>query len=100
MVIYIDIDSTICTTPSTDADSLDYTQAVPWLDKIEKANKWYDEGHTIVYWTARGAITGKDWKQVTTDQLHAWGVRYHLLRFDKPFYDLFIDDKNINSQDW
>ena len=27
-----------------------------------------------------------------------WGVKYHDLKFAKPIYDLFIDDKNINSE--
>ena len=58
----------------------------------------YDEGNTIVYWTARGTGSGKDWKKVTEEQFKKWGVKYHELKFKKPNYDLFIDDKNINSE--
>ena len=57
MVIYIDIDDTICKNPK----QLDYSASIPIKENIEKANKLYDEGHLIVYWTARGSSTGIDW---------------------------------------
>ena len=38
--------------------------------------------------------------KLTKQQLEKWGVKYDELKFGKPFYDLFIDDKNINSKDW
>ena len=31
-------------------------------------------------------------------QFESWGVKYHDLKFGKPIYDLFVDDKNINSE--
>jgi histidinol phosphatase-like enzyme len=96
MIIYIDIDETICHSP----DKRDYSKSTPIQENIDKANKLYDEGHTIVYWTARGASTGMDWKIFTDHQLFMWGVRYHKLLFNKPLYDLFIDDKNMNVKDW
>jgi hypothetical protein len=37
---------------------------------------------------------------VTKAQFKEWGVKYHDLKFGKPAYDLFIDDKNINTRDW
>ena len=94
MVIYVDIDETICQTP----DSRDYTLSVPILDHIKKINRFYDSGHTIIYWTARGTVTGIDWREVTEKQFIKWGVKYHKLKFGKPAYDLFVDDKNINSE--
>ena len=93
MVIYIDIDETICNSP----DKPNYTNSTPIVVNIEKANKLYDEGNTIVYWTARGTQTGIDWTDVTKKQFSDWGVKYHDLKFGKPYYDLFIDDKNINT---
>jgi hypothetical protein len=96
MVIYIDIDETICNSP----DKSDYSNSTPIIENIEKANKLYEEGHTIVYWTARGSKSGKDWSSVTLDQFKKWGVKYHELKFGKPYYDLFIDDKNINTLNW
>ena len=96
MIIYIDIDNTICLSP----DKPDYTNATPIVENIEKANKLYDEGHTIVYWTARGTKTGINWSDITKNQFKEWGVKYHDLKFGKPYYDLFIDDKNMNVKDW
>lgn len=96
MVIYIDIDDTICISPNKP----DYHTSYPIYANIEKANKLFDEGHTIVYWTARGTISGKNWKDITEKQFKEWGVKYNEIKFGKPYYDLFIDDKNINTKDW
>ena len=93
MLIYVDIDETICESP----EDRDYTKAQPIKKRIEKINKLFDEGNTIVYWTARGTMTGIDWYQVTQKQFDIWGVKYHDLKMGKPAYDLFIDDKNIKS---
>lgn len=94
-IIYVDIDDTICVT-----DGTDYVDAVPLKYNIEKVNKLYDDGHHIVYWTARGTMTGIDWRRTTEQQFATWGVKYHELRFGKPAYDMFIDDKNINARRW
>ena len=96
MVIYIDIDDTICHSPNKP----DYTNSTPIIENINKANQLYNEGHTIVYWTARGTQTGLDWSEVTKKQFQLWGVKYHEIKFGKPSYDLFIDDKNMNTSDW
>ena len=94
MILYVDIDDTICTR----SEDLDYSKAKPLGERIDKINKLYDEGNTIVYWTARGTVTGIDWRDVTEEQFKKWCVKSHELRFGKPNYDLFIDDKNINSE--
>ena len=91
-VIFVDIDNTICV-----SSSMDYKKAVPLHNRIAKINQLYEEGNTIVYWTARGTQTGIDWHNVTKTQLQEWGVGYNELLFGKPSYDLFIDDKNIDS---
>ena len=96
MIVYIDIDETICKSP----EDRDYSKAEPIKENIAKANKLYEEGHTIVYWTARGTVTGLDWSELTESQFEQWGVKYHDLKFGKPYYDLFIDDKNMNTEDW
>ena len=94
MIIYIDIDETICMSP----ENRDYSQAEPIIKNIKKINKLYDEGNTITYWTARGTGSGIDWRNVTEKQFDKWGVKYHDLKFGKPIYDLFVDDKNISSE--
>jgi hypothetical protein len=90
VIIYVDIDETICFYE----DEREYPLAVPCQENIEKINKLYDEGNEIVYWTARGAISGLDWRKTTTNQLNEWGCRYHkLVMGTKPHYDLLICDK-------
>tara|TARA_R110001583_G_scaffold8506_34_gene40804 strand:+ start:49 stop:393 length:345 start_codon:yes stop_codon:yes gene_type:complete len=93
MNIFIDIDDTICRTPING----DYGQSEVIQDRVNKVNSLYDEGHVIVFWTARGSGTGIDWTDITQRQLEAWGVKYHQLMFGKPVFDVFIDDKSINS---
>jgi CMP-N,N'-diacetyllegionaminic acid synthase len=94
MIIYVDIDETICESD----ESRDYSLSSPIASNIKKINDLYDSGNTIVYWTARGTTTGIDWREVTEKQFSEWGVKYHDLKLGKPNYDLFIDDKNINSE--
>ena len=93
MIIFVDIDETICVSP----EDRNYSLAEPIERNIEKINSLYDLGHTIIYWTARGSGTGLDWKETTEEQFLKWGVKHHELRLGKPVYDLFIDDKNINA---
>ena len=97
MIIYVDIDDTICY--YVDGNNGNYKLAYPWPEKIKTINRLYDAGHTIIYWTARGTVTGIDWTEITKKQLHRWGCRYHKLIFGKPNYDLFIDDKTLTSID-
>lgn len=94
MVYYVDIDETICYYDK----EREYPKAIPNYERIQKMNSFYDNGDTIVYWTARGGTTGIDWTELTTKQLKDWGVKYHQLKMWKPPYDLFICDKAINSE--
>ena len=94
MIIFIDIDGTICETP----DVSDYSISHPIKKNNKTANDLFKKGHKIIYWTARGTVTGKDWRDVTEKQLKKWKVKYHELRMGKPYYDLFIDDKNVNAK--
>ena len=95
MVIYVDIDNTIL-----DTDGVNYENTKPMKDRIQKINDLYDEGHTIVYWTARGTLSGIDYYDLTKSQLDKFGVKYHGLKLKKPYYDLFIDDRNVNSEEY
>ena len=89
----VDIDGTICSYTNGD-----YADAQPHKDRIQKINELYDQGHTIIYWTARGSVTGIDWTEITYKQMDTWGVKYTKLKLGKPHYDLFICDKAINSE--
>ena len=92
MIIYIDIDNTIFDTKTTN-----YEESIPNKYLIDIANSLYNQGYTIVYWTARGTITGINWYDLTKKQLDNSGVLYHELKMGKPAYDLLIDDKSINN---
>ena len=89
MIIYVDIDGTICETEGSD-----YVNAKPRKNQISKINRLYDLGNTIIYWTARGTVTQINWLDLTKNQLDNWGVKYHDVRVGKPQYDLWIDDKS------
>jgi histidinol phosphatase-like enzyme len=91
---FVDIDETICISPK----DRNYINAEPIPERIDKINSLYEDGHTIIYWTARGSGSGMDWYSVTFDQLRDWGAKHHELRLGKPIYDLFICDKAINSE--
>ena len=93
MIIFVDIDDTIFK-----SSGLEYDKSEPIFERIEKINKLYDDGNEIIYWTARGTKTGKNWFELTYNQLKNAGCKFTELRMGKPYYDLFIDDKNINSE--
>jgi len=95
MNIFVDIDGTICETPG-----VEYTNAKPLPERIDKINTMYDRGHRITYWTGRGTLSGKDYSALTRNQLQTWGCKYHEVMFHKPVFDLYICDKvqNIKNQ--
>ena len=82
-----DVDETICNSPP----SRDYSLAIPIKENIAKINRLYDEGNEIVYWTARGSSSGKDWSELTKSQLDSWGCKYTRIEtLKKPSFDLFL----------
>lgn len=96
MVIYVDIDETIC-----DYDlngPREYKLARPIPVNIQKINKLYDEGNEITYYTARGSVHTdriEEYYALTYKQLDEWGAKYHkLIVGHKPNYDLIICDKS------
>ena len=93
-LIYVDIDGTICHTEGG------YDNAKPIPENIDKVNKLYDEGNIIVYWTARGGNTGKNWTELTGMQLVEWGCKFHdVIMRQKPAFDLLIDDKSMRIEE-
>ena len=93
MKYIIDIDDTIC------KEEGPVIERKPFLDRIKKINELYDDGHIIIFYTARGNKSGRGeayYGPITRAQLDAWGVKYHELYF-KPFDgDVFIDDRSIH----
>ena len=98
-----DIDGTLCETPSDpDGHNVRYWDAQPIPFMVEQVNRLFDDGHKIIMMTARGRGSGKDWTDLTREQLDRWGYKYHEIEpmFHKPTADIFIDDKGINVEEW
>lgn len=94
MRICFDIDGTICSLVA----GAEYEKAKPLEKTIALINSLHQSGHNIILYTARGATTHIDWRDVTEKQLEDWGVHYHELIFGKPEADVFIDDKGVNVE--
>ena len=89
-----DIDGTIC------SQEINYEDALPLRDRINRINELYDKGHCIKFFTARGSLSGEDWRRRTEAQLSRWGVRYHELLLGKPHADVYVDDKACHPADF
>jgi phosphatidate phosphatase PAH1 len=100
MVYVFDIDGTICSISDGK-----YELAKPIQERINIVNKLYDEGHVIIFQTARGmgrsgnsaAFAYKMFEESTKYQLEKWGVKYHHLFLGKPSGDVYIDDKGMRD---
>lgn len=95
MIFCFDIDGVIMTIMPDN----DYSKAQPIQPTIDLINHLYENGHRIILFTARGAVTGIYWTKATKAQLKRHGVKYHELRFGKPAADFYIDDKMITVED-
>jgi|TARA_B100000959_G_C14637903_1_gene483025 uncharacterized HAD superfamily protein len=107
MKYVVDIDGTIC----TQTTGRNYWDAEVWPNRVDYVNKLYDDGHTIVYFTARGmgrfagdpdasSKAAALLTDLTKDQLKSWGCKYHELILGKPNADYYIDDKGISSNEF
>jgi len=106
MKYVVDIDGTICFPGNTDEKR--YTHATPRWDRIQVINKLYDEGHYVVYLTARGMGRYKNSRMLahnkfydfTYNQLVSWGCKFNELHLGKPAGDYYIDDKGMSDNDF
>jgi ribonucleotide monophosphatase NagD (HAD superfamily) len=98
-----DIDGTVCTFTNGK-----YEEAKPLTERINKINKLYDAGNTIIFFTARGMGRTENnsneairmFFDMTLSQLEKWGAKFHRLMLGKPAGDFYIDDKGINDGDF
>ncbi len=86
------MDGTICTEERTYSRSM----AKPLDNAVESINRLYDEGHTIIIYSAR---TWMEY-EMTVDWLSRYGVKYHQLMLGKPVGDVWIDDRAITCDGW
>ena len=98
-----DVDGVICEhhaiTQRSDG-SISYHSAYPLKENIARINALYDAGNIIILYTARGQKSGEDVSDLTENQLAEWGVKYHMIHYDKPAADVYVDDRAINVKDW
>ena len=75
----IDIDGTICDDiPNEEPERM--VTVVPYPDALRIINKWYDEGHHIVFFTSRT----DEHRDITDEWLVRNGFKYHGLLLNKP----------------
>lgn len=98
----IDIDDTILTVLNRD-----FENATPHQDVIDKINSLYDNGWTIILFTARGAKSCKTLEErvskyydVTENWLIKHGVKHHKLTFGKENADFYVDDKSMSIKEF
>ncbi len=109
-ILCFDLDGVICSnTKYKSANLINYKKSKSIPSAIKAINKLYDNGHTIVIYTARGmtryngnlSLIKKKLSKITVNSLKSWKLKYHKLVFGKIYYDLIIDDKAINyKSDW
>ena len=92
MQIIIDLDRTICTEERQFSRAL----AAPLQGAVESVNALFEEGHTIILYSAR---TWAEW-EVTNHWLRENGLKFHQLFLGKPTGDVWIDDRAIRHVDW
>jgi len=73
-----------------------YEQSTPIEERVGYVNNLKQQGNHITIWTARGATSGIDHRELTIKQLNDWCVQYDELLMGKPNYDIYIDDKSFN----
>jgi quercetin dioxygenase-like cupin family protein len=88
---FFDLDNTLCRTNGNT-----YIESSPIIERIQYVNELKNMGHHITIWTARGATTGIDHRELTLKQLSDWNVQYDELLMGKPHYDIYFDDKSFN----
>ncbi len=86
-----------------------YAGAKPYPFAIEQVNRLYDDGHTIVFLTARYmGLTGQNQqkaKEMGEWELRRWldrcGFKYHAVFLGKPSADFYVDDRafQVRSED-
>lgn len=96
LVYCFDLDGTLCLT-----EGKNYKKAKPIDMAIQAVNQLYEDGHYIKIFTARGTTSKIDHTILTQSQLYNWKIKYHeLITNIKPSFDIMIDDKAINANDW
>lgn len=75
----IDIDGTVCDDiPNEEPERM--VSVMPYPDALKIINKWFEEGHSIYFFTSRT----EEHRTVTETWLNKNGFKYHGIIFGKP----------------
>ncbi|MEY3320541.1 MAG: hypothetical protein RLZZ417_124 [Bacteroidota bacterium] len=75
----IDIDGTVCDDiPNEEPERM--ISVMPYPDALKIINKWFEEGHSIYFFTSRT----EEHRSVTESWLNKHGFKYHGIIFGKP----------------
>lgn len=104
MKYIVDIDGTIC----EHVNNPNFGTGEVYYDRIERLNQLFDDGHEIVYYTARGmgefdgsaSLATRKWFNYTYNQLKDWNCKFTKLIIGKYSGDIYIDDKGIHCDDF
>jgi CMP-N,N'-diacetyllegionaminic acid synthase len=77
----------------------DYNLSLPRERVIGRIRQFHQMGYRIILFTARGTMTGIDWRLVTEKQMREWQVPYDELCFGKPAADYYIDDRALRPNE-
>ena len=96
-IFCFDIDGVICNTKENN-----YYKAKPNKKTIKLINELYKKNKIIIFTSRYMGRNNDNIKKAkaqgysqTLKQLNNWGLNFHQLKFGKPSYDFFLDDKNI-----
>lgn len=108
-IIAFDLDDVICTREldSKKEGPDKYLQCKPDTKIVDIVNRLYHSNYKICIYTSRGMNYFNGNKnniynnifKITKNQLNQWGLKYHQIIMGKIYYDIFIDDKAVNSKD-
>lgn len=89
----IDIDGTI-TDDVPNEEPQRMKTCIPFPGSTHQINRWYDEGHTITFFTSRT----EEHRKITEEWLYHWGFRYHNLLLGKPRGGNYIWIENLPAE--
>jgi len=91
MIYAVDFDGILCENKE-DYGAENFYERRPIKKNVERVRKLYKEDNVIIIWTARKS-SDLLVEEATIKWLHENGVPYHSLVMDKPFCDIYVDDK-------
>ena len=96
-IFCFDIDGVICETTKNL-----YSKSRPNKRTIKLINELYRENKIIIFTSRYMGRNNENVKKAkdqgydkTYKQLKSWGLNFHKLKFGKPSFDFYVDDKNI-----